>query len=226
MAKKKKQAQPPKKSFNANPFGHLKGFAASSDKENKPVIEPKAVEPVEIYGSFKDEMDLLGVEPIDKNDFDVTESVTPLELDTNDGGCEDLSAEELFLSAMSSLNVDFEDDYDLSEKKIRAIPRRMKQLRQGRLKPEATLDLHGCKRSEVVTMVKYFLNNAQIHGLETVLVVTGRGLHSENGEPILRHELESYLEQPAEDMVAEWGRAPKNYGGDGALVLFVRQKSD
>ncbi len=57
---------------------------------------------------------------------------------------------------MNGLNVDFKDDFDLpKEQGGKAIPpRRMKQVKQGRLKPESKLDLHGCTRAEVLPNIK------------------------------------------------------------------------
>lgn len=225
MAKKNKQANKPKKSFIANPFGHLKGFAISAEEEKMSAPPEKPVKSVEIYGSFEDEMDMLGVQPLntDEDCDDVIPSEPVVILDDEK---EELTDDELFLSAMTGLSVDFKDDYDLPEEQGKAIPRRMKQVKQGRLKPESKLDLHGCTRSEVLPKMKYFLQNAQMLGMETVLVVTGRGLHSEGGEPILRNEAECYLSTNSDGFVAEWSRAPKEYGGEGALILFVRKKTD
>jgi DNA-nicking Smr family endonuclease len=227
MAKKNKQANKPKESFNANPFSHLKGFAVSAEEEKMPAPPEKPVTPVEIYGSFEDEMGMLGVQPLNMDDDedcdDLISSVPDVILENE---TEALTDDDLFLSAMTGLNVDFKDDYDLPEEQGKAIPRRMKQIKQGRLKPESKLDLHGCTRNEVIPKIKNFLQNAQMLGMETLLIVTGRGLHSEGGEPVLRNEVESYLNRNSDGLVAEWSRAPKEYGGEGALILFVRKKSD
>lgn len=59
--------------------------------------------------------------------------------------------------------------------------------------------------------------------MQTLLVITGRGLHSEDGEPVVRFETESYLSR-CSAMVAEWGRAPKDYGGEGAIFIFLKKQ--
>jgi len=56
-----------------------------------------------------------------------------------------------------------------------------------------------------------------------VLIVTGRGNRSD-GEAVLRTEIERYLAQEAAAWVTEWGRAPARYGGEGALVVFLRER--
>lgn len=225
MAKKKKQkAATPKKQFTANPFSDLKGFAAS-EAEPREADPRKRSEPVEIFGSFEEEMALLGVRSLDHEGAHGEDSSEIIDLEladiVNDEG---LTEDEQFLAAMTGLKVDFRDSYGEGEKdEPRATPRRMKQVRRGKLKPQATLDLHGCVRSEVASKLKTFLKNGRALGFETLLVVTGRGLHSEGGEPIVRNEAELYLTKNSDSLVAEWGRAPREYGGEGALLVFLKK---
>jgi DNA-nicking Smr family endonuclease len=70
--------------------------------------------------------------------------------------------------------------------------------------------------------VRNFLESRQRQGMKTVLIITGRGLRSKNGESVIRSDIEAYLRTRAKAWVVEWGRAPKQYGGDGALVVFLR----
>jgi len=226
MAKKKRLTRKSRPTFQSNPFSPLKGFAASAGKEEE--ILPSEDSPVtqDAYGSFTDEMEMLGVKPL-KSDVEMEQEVPGGQLSSEDECCgsEKLSEEELFLSAMSSLNVNFKDDIPDEKRQHKAPPRRMKQLKQRRIKPQATLDLHGCKRHEVVPRLVYYLQNAHHQGWETLLVVTGKGLHSEDGEPVLRMVAEEFLHKELPDQILEWGRAPKEYGGDGALILFLKKKS-
>lgn len=131
---------------------------------------------------------------------------------------------DLFLEAMSELQVRFSDHLPAEDAPQTASARRMKQLKQGRLVPEASLDLHGLQRAEVADKLRFFLQDALHQGWRTVLLITGKGLHSENGKAVLRCEAEHFLRNTGQRWVAEWGRAPKRYGGAGALVLFLRKK--
>lgn len=225
MAKKKKQRSAAKqKAFSANPFSDLKGFAASGEEENRsaPAKEDK---PVEVFGSFAEEMDLLGVTPLDQEGALGSDDDDIIELELADVVDEDgLTEDEQFLAAMTGLNVNFEDHFAQSDgARPQAVPRRMKQVKRGRLKPQAKLDLHGCVRSEVVPKVGAFLKNGSALGFETLLIVTGRGLHSEGGEPVLRNETERYLSVNPHGLIAEWGRATKEFGGEGALFVFLKK---
>ena len=214
------------KSFQANPFRKLKGFAASAPppekepgKRGKPAASPPSRE--DDAALFAEEMSRLGVRGGGKE-----ESAPP----GNVSGEEDDAASappdtdrELFLDALKGMDVVFEDAFP-SEEEVQAAPRRMKLLRQGRLAPEAKIDLHGLTREEARSKVRYFLEDSAYQGKKTVLIVTGRGKGS-GGEPVLRAEVERYLATEGGVWVSEWGRAPRRYGGEGALVVFLKGKA-
>ena len=167
-------------------------------------------------------MKLLGVqqlnqtEPIEEGELDGLTAVDNLDVDT--------SEEAVFLAAMGDLKVTFADSFVTENPRPTAMAKRIKQVKQGRLTPDASLDLHGLQRVDVVEKLQYFLQNAQHHGWKTLLVITGKGLHSEDGESVLRNEVERYLSAAGKQQIVEWSRAPRQYGGDGALILFLAQK--
>lgn len=103
----------------------------------------------------------------------------------------------------------------------RAEPRRLKKLERGEIKPAETLDLHGLTREEALHRCGAFLGHAARQGWTAVVIVTGKGLHSPTG-PVLRQAIEQLLTDSPQ-LVLEWTRAPRRYGGAGALVVFLRQ---
>jgi len=228
MGKKKKIRKSAPREFSKNPFNKLKGFAVSAAPEEKPQQsrseDPKPIEA--IPGTFAEEMALLGVAPlastneeIEQDERELTHPENPL---VNPSGAP--SDEELFLQSIGEMQVNFGDQWPEEDQTTTASPRRMKLLKQGKLIPEATLDLHGLQRSEVAGKIGFFLQDAVYQGWRTLLVITGKGLHSEGNEPVLRHEVERFLGGPGRKWVAEWGRAPEKFGGAGALVLFLRKQ--
>jgi DNA-nicking Smr family endonuclease len=126
-----------------------------------------------------------------------------------------------FLDAIGSMKKVFKDEWCEGAPDKRAVPRRMKQVERGQLKPQEQLDLHGMTIDEATAKVLFFLQNAIFQGFSTILLITGKGLHSEGG-PVLRSAMESLLNEKKEQVV-EWGVAPRRYGGEGALVVFLRQ---
>ena len=227
MAKKKKVSKSKKHDFNNDPFSNLKGFVASGVEQEEQLSFSPEQSKGEVIGSFADEMEMLGVRQLDKDkDIDLEEE-TPdsfLPVDNIVEKSKGLTDEELFLSAMGDLPIRFKDHLPENDSRPLAVPRRMKQLQQGKLRPDASLDLHGCQRNEVEEKLRHFLENAQHQGWQTLLVITGKGLHSDAGKPILRDTAEQFFSGEGKKLIAEWGRATKQYGGDGALILFLRKK--
>ncbi len=232
MAKKKKRAEPAPRSFNNNPFSDLKGLSVSGDEKGEkerisspaPKRKKAAPDSDEETTDFIEAMEHLGVAPRD----DVAglsgrvghhEDICPGKVEQE---VDEVDDETLFLSSLEGFDTVFTDEIP-GEKVDSAAPRRMKQLRQGQLVPEESLDLHGMSREQAREKVRWFLDNAVYHGKKTVLIITGRG-HGSSGEPVLRGDMERYLDREAKAWVLEWGRAPKQYGGEGALVAFLKSR--
>ncbi len=231
--KKQKQTVAP---FKSNPFDSMRGFSVSEpehaprpEKKVAPVEVNKQVE-VETEVDFNSAMSQLGVvslgdQQVETDPFIGDEEVEEQKVVLAKTPTTD---EEIFLDSLGELDCVFNDQYDDSdadefEQPSGGEPRRMKQLRQGKLKPQETLDLHGCYRDEARERVRHFLKNRHTEGLQTVLIITGKGKRSPNGESVLRSDIESYLSTHSAAWVVEWARAPRQYGGEGALVVFLRQ---
>jgi DNA-nicking Smr family endonuclease len=231
MAKKKstKQKNSTPKEFSSSPFKNLKGLSAFKDS---PALPQNADNQKNMTGntaafnngvSFADEMDFLGVKPLQGNTIEGPvpkqgRDVQPPVLSTDSKEEPD---KEAFLEALVAMEKTFVDEWSEEEHDKKAVPRRMKQVERGQLKPEAELDLHGLTLEEACTKVRFFLQDALYQGCQTVLVITGKGSHSSNG-PVLRTAMERLLESQRE-FVLEWGLAPQRYGGSGALIVFLRQ---
>ena len=226
MARKKSQKNVRKKDFVSNPFSHLKGFSVPESEASKQLETPAPDLPVAKDGlSFQQEMAQLGVKPLDPEAASAHGAAPSEEGEGAGGEPAELTEEELFLAEMSQLQVRFEDSFvDAEDEPAVASSRRLKQLKQGKIVPDATLDLHGLTRPEVAPKLDRFLHNARHHHWQTLLVITGKGLHSESGEAVLRQETERYLAGPGRAEVAEWHQSPARYGGAGALVLFLKKQ--
>lgn len=226
MAGKKKKTSPNAGSpFKNNPFRQLKGFVVP-EEERRPEPEKPTVEPVqgEEEVDFLAAMSGLGVARIDTGEHPEPVAEAP-------GTVEAPSAEDerqLFLDALGSLEVRFEDDAPEDgagdDSLPSASPRRIRQLVRGKLRVEARLDLHGCTRDEALEKFDHFLSKARHHGWTVLLVITGKGHHSQEG-PVLREAIERRLRLRRPEGLLEWQRAPRQFGGDGALVLFFRSRS-
>lgn len=76
--------------------------------------------------------------------------------------------------------------------------------------PQDRLDLHGCTAAEAEIKTENFLARARRNHLKTVLVITGKGLHSPEG-PVLKDVIEARL---------------KIMKTDGAILAYLWEKKD
>jgi len=89
------------------------------------------------------------------------------------------------------------------------------------LKPEASLDLHGLKAAEAEAALTVFLETASRRGLEKILVVTGKGIHSQ-GEPVLGKVARRVIE--TSPWAGRFGTADSASGGGGALWVILKRR--
>ena len=201
MSKKKRSGPRTANSCSNNPFKRLKGFAVSAP-EDEMTKEPKSdpEDSTEKSRSFAEEMDFLGVAPLTDGEAHGREIPSERPERPTDVPREQTD-EELFLGSLGRLDVRFSDR--VPQKIKPATPRRLKQLKQGRLTPDASLDLHGLQRHQVTAKIEHFLQNAVHQQWQTLLIVTGRGLHSAAGEPVLRDAAEKFVATEGKSLIAE-----------------------
>jgi len=227
MADKKKS---PRNDFSNNPFKTLKGLSVSEQhsgtKPDKSQVSPTQPaeklpqQPTDDPALFDKEMGWLGVRRLAQDE--PSDDSSPVKTPVAQVSADEEDAES-FALAMSGMETTFEDDWPESPV-VTASPRRRRQFKRGQVKPEAELDLHGLTREEALTKVGYFLENARHHGFRVVLVITGKGDRS-GGEGILRSAVSAFLSNQS-GLVLEWFEAPRQYGGSGALVVYLRRDRD
>lgn len=96
-----------------------------------------------------------------------------------------------------------------------------RRLRQGDVRPDGALDLHGLKREAARTRLITFVRGAFASGGRLLLVVTGRGKHSA-GDAVLREMTPHWVREDLGDVVQDWWKAPAELGGEGALLVLLR----
>jgi len=87
-------------------------------------------------------------------------------------------------------------------------------------RPEASLDLHGMRAEEAEAALAAFLEVSARKGLEKVLVITGKGIHSQ-GEPVLGKAARRAIE--ASPWAGRFGVADAASGGGGALWVILKK---
>ncbi|HEY8079546.1 MAG TPA: Smr/MutS family protein [Labilithrix sp.] len=102
-------------------------------------------------------------------------------------------------------------------------PNVMRSLRRGLLPIDARLDLHGMGAAEARERLVKFLEEKRARGERCVLVIHGKGEHSE-GQPVLRGEISAWLSQGrARAFVAAFATATDADGGEGAVYVALRR---
>jgi len=134
--------------------------------------------------------------------------------------------------------VDHKADHDLLpslSRQLNAKPVQMDQkaygrLRRGKLKPEARIDLHGMTLSEAHPSLTGFIMSSASAGRRLVLVITGKGKHRDDGNPIptrfgvLRHQVPQWLSMaPLSGLVMQVTEAHVRHGGQGAYYVYLRR---
>jgi DNA-nicking Smr family endonuclease len=117
---------------------------------------------------------------------------------------------------------DLEDEEDAGGHR-RSASSRMKQLKRGTIRISAELDLHGYLRDEAIQQLNRFITAAFTRGLSSVLVITGKGINSPDG-PVLQGAVADWLRTAGKGMVAEFSPAPRDLGGNGAYVVFLKRQ--
>ena len=100
------------------------------------------------------------------------------------------------------------------------------KLRAAEADPDREIDLHGLAAHDARRRLSRALREAQEAGERCVLVVHGRGLHSES-RAVLRDALPGWLQEaPQSELVLAFATAPRALGGPGATLVWIRRVRD
>jgi DNA-nicking Smr family endonuclease len=228
VAKKKQQQSEPKpKEFHVTPFGGLKGMAVADARpaETLRVVAVPVPKPVE------DGLNLFLQEVADVRPLDASGKKpapggsNPLQKLAQKVGKElAVVEEEAFLEEIVRLKLDtkFADSIP-DDGELQALSgNRLRQVRRGIVAVDHQIDLHGLTREEALGALPRFLSSARKKGQKAVLVITGKGYHSSE-EPVLHQAVASWLRDAGRALVLEFAPAPREMGGSGAYVVFLRQ---
>lgn len=105
-------------------------------------------------------------------------------------------------------------------------PRWLDRLRDGRVAPDAELDLHGHTAAAAAVVLEAAVARAVADRRHCLRVVHGRGLRSPGG-PVLKEEvIDRLTAAPLAARVVAFATAPPDRGGAGALLVLLRGSRD
>ncbi len=223
--KDKKQPCKKTKDFAARPFTSLKGFQAETagGEGKKAAAKPAHPAPSDAEDSLvflRAVADVKRLHPQKPSAAERKKGVTAVR---------GLAEEErrLFLREVEKMQLDvkFRDELPEDVTQLRpAASNRLRELKRGAIRIGLELDLHGLTREEALASLGRFVAGAFNRGQKAVLVITGKGNNSPE-EPVLQGAVSGWLRDRGKGMVAEFAPAPRQLGGAGAFVVFLKEKS-
>jgi DNA-nicking Smr family endonuclease len=223
-SKKRKQEQGTG-AFQNSPFTALKGVIGNSSARLAVAPKPAPQEaPEDEEGLFL--RSVSGARRIAaENEQEPGPRMAPAVSEMRDDN-DEASGQALFLQALGAVGTaGFQDEPADQEEDApaRSTSSRMRQLRRGTLRISEELDLHGFLKDEALRRLEHFIASAAARGLEAVLVITGKGHNSPEG-PVLPGAVDAWLRDRGKGMVAEFHAAPRDKGGSGAQVVFLKRR--
>ena len=107
-----------------------------------------------------------------------------------------------------------------------------KKLKRGKV---TSIDLHGYTLEEANRTVENFINKSFENNISKLIIVTGKGLHSDNtSDPyvsknlsILKHSVPEFIKNNQELMMKIYDikKADIKDGGDGAFYIFLKKNN-
>jgi DNA-nicking Smr family endonuclease len=220
--KKKKSGDQSPADFKNNPFTPLRGFSTRSPSARMTGTGPRRKEEQSEDDGSLFLRAVSGARKIEKEEDPAPGPVTRKIEEKRDA--ED---HELFLQAMQKIRTAPQDrqseQEELDEPGRRPPSSRMRQLKRGTIRISGELDLHGFLRDEALVRLEHYIAGAYSRGQDAVLVITGKGVNSPEG-PVLRGATSAWLGGRGKRMVAEFSPAPRDKGGSGAFVVFLKKK--
>ena len=100
-----------------------------------------------------------------------------------------------------------------SNKKLRS------STRDSLKRPDDEIDLHGKTRDEAIKIVQKFVIDCYQKNFSSALIITGKGHHSAEKDPVLKREVKLWLERNGDSYITDFQEAPPRFGGSGAIWL-------
>jgi len=99
----------------------------------------------------------------------------------------------------------------------------LKRLAAGRPPVGMSFDLHGMTRDASLTLLQDGIEQAMRDNIRALCIVHGRGLHSQDNKPILKHAVYHWLQEgPLAHLIL--AIMPQTGSGGGACLVLLRRR--
>ena len=116
------------------------------------------------------------------------------------------------------------------------LPNKDNNLKKNKIKKTKSIDLHGYSLDEANEAISNFIKQSYIEGFNKLIIVTGKGLHSENEKDpyvskdlsILKYSVPEFIKgnQDLMKKIIEIRNADIEDGGSGAFYVYLRKKKN
>ena len=125
-------------------------------------------------------------------------------------------------------------DWENFISKNEALPNKDKDNKKYKINKIVSIDLHGYGLDDANLEIKDFITKSYNSGINKIIVVTGKGLHSENDKDpyiskklgILKYSVPEYIKNNFElmKMINFMEKAKIEDGGEGAFYIYLKKK--
>jgi DNA-nicking Smr family endonuclease len=119
----------------------------------------------------------------------------------------------------------------LGKAPLRMDAKAFSKMKQGKLAPEARIDLHGMTMDRAFPVLSQFVLTSQARGLRLVLVITGKGQREDPYDPmprrrgVLKTQVPQWLRlAPLSQAVLQVVQAHRSHGGEGAYYVYLKRR--
>ncbi len=222
--KKNRKKDEKKKEFGNSPFKGLKAFPVETESPPEKVAVKETQPSKVVEDDDGSDLFLRYVEGVRRLEEPARKKVTTSQRKEDSSRARDEEEQQLFLSSLAGMDVTFRDEFPEVEPLRPLATNRLRQLKSGAIRVDLELDLHGLTRDEALTSLARFVTGAYNRGQKAILVITGKGNNSP-AEPVLQGAVASWLRETGKKMVAEFAPAPRQMGGSGAFVVFLKENN-
>jgi DNA-nicking Smr family endonuclease len=94
-----------------------------------------------------------------------------------------------------------------------------RKIRQGAIRPESSIDLHGYRQGEALQALREFFDDALLHRYRMILIIHGQGFRSQT-DAVLKPLVQRWLSEQSQ--VLAWCPAQVRDGAAGASYVYLR----
>ena len=94
-----------------------------------------------------------------------------------------------------------------------------RKIRQGAIRPEASIDLHGYRQTQALSELEEFMSQVRQRRYRLILIIHGQGYRSQT-EAVLKPLVQRWLSEQSE--VLAWCPAQPRDGAAGASYVYLR----